>query len=151
MLDRVVYDKNDEDEKKMGIKAVTINEHYFTGHFSDLHIMPRVLQVEALTQLASILLIEREDTSIFSSYEMSAYQGPVFLLDSLGDVKWGEWVVPGDTLVMEVELSSISKKKKNKESNVEFKAKATAYVNGKMAVHIKEMTFERKEWINNVV
>jgi 3-hydroxyacyl-[acyl-carrier-protein] dehydratase len=44
----------------VGIKSVTLNEPHFTGHFPDRPIMPGVLQVEALTQLAGIVCLQME-------------------------------------------------------------------------------------------
>lgn len=47
-------------QRAVGIKSVTLNEPHFTGHFPDRPIMPGVLQVEALAQLAGIVCLQME-------------------------------------------------------------------------------------------
>jgi UDP-3-O-[3-hydroxymyristoyl] N-acetylglucosamine deacetylase/3-hydroxyacyl-[acyl-carrier-protein] dehydratase len=76
-----------------GVKNVTVNEDYFQGHFPGLPIMPGVLQLEAIAQVAGILLLKKTDRAGQPAYFMSAE-----------DVKWRKPVRPGDVLVIEVEL-----------------------------------------------
>src|SRR3954471_19449958 len=76
----------------VGIKQVTINEPFFSGHFPGAPVMPGVLQIEALAQLGAILVLrefEDRDNKIpfFSAIEKAKFRRPV---------------VPGDTLVLEV-------------------------------------------------
>ena len=76
----------------VGIKQVTINEHFFQGHFPDAPVMPGVLQIEAMAQVGAILALrEFADRSnkipFFSGIERARFRRPV---------------VPGDTLVLEV-------------------------------------------------
>ena len=104
---------------------MTNNEPHFTGHFPDRPIMPGVLQVEALAQLAGVVCLQME----------GAEPGAVFFFAGVDGVKWKKPVVPGDTLVMEVEIIKWRAK---------FgiaKATGRAYVDGEMAVELKEMTF----------
>lgn len=77
-----------------GMKSVTINEFFFQGHFPDHPIMPGVLQLEAIAQVAGILMMKRPENAGQIAYFMSAE-----------DVKWRKPVVPGDVLVIEVELT----------------------------------------------
>ena len=77
-----------------GMKSVTINEFFFQGHFPDHRIMPGVLQLEAIAQVAGILMMKRPENAGQIAYFMSAE-----------DVKWRKPVVPGDVLVIEVELT----------------------------------------------
>jgi UDP-3-O-[3-hydroxymyristoyl] N-acetylglucosamine deacetylase/3-hydroxyacyl-[acyl-carrier-protein] dehydratase len=79
-----------------GMKNVTMNEDFFRGHFPGHPIMPGVLQLEALAQVAGILLLKRIEAVNMIAYFMSAEE-----------VKWRKPVGPGDTLVMEVELTKI--------------------------------------------
>lgn len=76
----------------VGIKQVTINEPFFTGHFPGAPVMPGVLQIEALAQVGAILALrEFEDREsripFFSGIEKARFRKPV---------------VPGDTLELEV-------------------------------------------------
>ena len=76
----------------VGIKQVTINEHFFQGHFPEMPVMPGVLQIEALAQVGAILVLrEFEDRAnkipFFSGIEKARFRRPV---------------VPGDTLTLEV-------------------------------------------------
>jgi UDP-3-O-[3-hydroxymyristoyl] N-acetylglucosamine deacetylase/3-hydroxyacyl-[acyl-carrier-protein] dehydratase len=80
--------------KVVGQKAVTINEPFFPGHFPGHPVMPGVLQVEAMAQVASILLFKNTGVGGKIGYFMSADK-----------VKWRKPVLPGDTLIIEVELT----------------------------------------------
>ena len=91
MVDRILkIDGN----KITGIKNVTINESYFQGHFPGHPIMPGVLQLEAMAQVAGVLLLKLIAAANQVAYFMSAE-----------DVKWRKPVFPGDVLVVEVELT----------------------------------------------
>ena len=91
MIDRVT---KVEGNKVFAVKNVTMNEHYFQGHFPGHPIMPGVLQLEAIAQAAGILMMKQAENAGQLAYFMSAE-----------DVKWRKPVVPGDTLVIEVELT----------------------------------------------
>lgn len=75
------------------IKNVTINEPFFQGHFPGHPIMPGVLQLEAMAQAAGLLMMKFEGTGRQLAYFMAAE-----------DVKWRKPVLPGDVLVIEIEL-----------------------------------------------
>ena len=84
----------------VGIKQVTINEHFFAGHFPEAAVMPGVLQIEALAQVGAILALRefpnREDKiPLFSGIENARFRRPV---------------VPGDTLTLEVTALRIGTK-----------------------------------------
>jgi len=123
LVDKVV--EYEEGKRAVGIKSVTLNEPHFTGHFPDRPIMPGVLQVEALAQLAGIVCLQME----------GAEPGAVFFFAGVDGVKWKKPVVPGDTLVMEVEI-----KKWNKRFGIAT-AEGRAYVDGEVAVEVDEMKF----------
>lgn len=76
------------------IKAVSIGEPYFQGHFPGYPLMPGVLQLEAIAQAAGLLMLKRMENAGQLAYFMSAE-----------DVKWRKPVRPGDILVIEVELT----------------------------------------------
>jgi UDP-3-O-[3-hydroxymyristoyl] N-acetylglucosamine deacetylase / 3-hydroxyacyl-[acyl-carrier-protein] dehydratase len=91
MVDRILsFDGND---KCVGAKQVTINEPFFQGHFPGHPVMPGVLQVEAMAQVASILLRKQFTETSGIGYFLSA-----------DDVKFRKPVVPGDMLIVEAEL-----------------------------------------------
>ena len=79
-----------------GIKNVSINESYFQGHFPGHPVMPGVLQLEAIAQVAGMALLKTVEDAGKIAYFMSAE-----------DVKWRKPVHPGDVLVIEVELTKI--------------------------------------------
>jgi len=82
--------------RAVGIKNVTYNEPFFQGHFPDQPIMPGVLQIEAMAQLAGALLMRKSEN-----------QGKVAVLLSLDGVKLRKSVVPGDQLRIEVETLKV--------------------------------------------
>ena len=92
MVDRII---GFEGENKItGIKSITINEPFFQGHFPGHPVMPGVMQVEAMAQVASILLFKLTKTSSRVGYFMSADQ-----------VKFRKPVFPGDTIFIHAELT----------------------------------------------
>jgi UDP-3-O-[3-hydroxymyristoyl] N-acetylglucosamine deacetylase/3-hydroxyacyl-[acyl-carrier-protein] dehydratase len=80
----------------VGVKNVTINEPYFQGHFPGHPIMPGVLQLEAMAQVAGILMLKRAENAGQIAYFMAAE-----------NVKWRKPVVPGDVLVIEIEMTRV--------------------------------------------
>jgi len=80
--------------KITAVKNVSVNEPYFLGHFPNHPIMPGVLQLEAIAQVAGILMLRQADNFGKLAYFMSAES-----------VKWRKPVRPGDSLVIEVELT----------------------------------------------
>jgi UDP-3-O-[3-hydroxymyristoyl] N-acetylglucosamine deacetylase/3-hydroxyacyl-[acyl-carrier-protein] dehydratase len=91
MVDRIV--RFEGDMKIVGMKAVTINEPFFQGHFPGHPVMPGVLQVEAMAQAASILLFKLTGSSSRVGYFMSA-----------DGIKFRKPVFPGDTLFIHAEV-----------------------------------------------
>ena len=91
MVDRIT---KVEGTKITGLKNVTINEPFFQGHFPGHPIMPGVLQLEAIAQVAGILMMRRAENYGKIAYFMSAEE-----------VKWRKPVRPGDTLMIEVEIT----------------------------------------------
>lgn len=98
LVDKIV--QLDFDKKVVGVKSVSINEPFFQGHFPGQPIMPGVLILEAIAQTGGILLLN----SIFNPEEKL-----VFFMQ-INNAKFRKTVVPGDQIVMEVEISN---KKKN--------------------------------------
>jgi UDP-3-O-[3-hydroxymyristoyl] N-acetylglucosamine deacetylase/3-hydroxyacyl-[acyl-carrier-protein] dehydratase len=91
MVDRVTrVDGN----RMIAVKNVSMNEPYFQGHFPGHPIMPGVLQLEAMAQVAGLLMLRIAENAGQIAYFMAAEQ-----------VKWRKPVVPGDVLVIEVEMT----------------------------------------------
>ncbi len=90
-VDRVVH--LERGKKIVGIKNVTMNENFFTGHFPTRPVMPGVLMVEALAQVGGILVLTNPD-----------HRGKVALFMAVDKVKFRKLVVPGEQLTLEVEL-----------------------------------------------
>lgn len=83
-------------ESATGIKNVTFNEPHFTGHFPNQPVMPGVLIIEAMAQTAAILVGKTLD---LVDKNMSVY----FM--AIDNVKFRRMVVPGDQLVMNVQVT----------------------------------------------
>lgn len=78
----------------VGVKNITTNEPFFTGHFPQEPVMPGVLQVEAMAQTGGLLVLSSiDDPERYSTYFMK-----------IDGVKFRQKVVPGDTLILRLEL-----------------------------------------------
>jgi 3-hydroxyacyl-[acyl-carrier-protein] dehydratase len=87
-------------ERAVGIKNVTFNEPHFQGHFPGRPIMPGVLIVEAMAQVGGIVLTQLPDIP----------EG-LFMFAGIDKVRFRRPVVPGDQLVMSVELLSVKRRR----------------------------------------
>jgi UDP-3-O-[3-hydroxymyristoyl] N-acetylglucosamine deacetylase/3-hydroxyacyl-[acyl-carrier-protein] dehydratase len=94
MVDAIV--KIEGETKIVGLKNITINEPYFQGHFPGHPIMPGVLQLEAIAQVAGVLMLRASENAGKVAYFMSA-----------NNVKWRKPVRPGDQLLIEVEMGKL--------------------------------------------
>ncbi|YAI81647.1 MAG: 3-hydroxyacyl-ACP dehydratase FabZ [cyanobacterium endosymbiont of Rhopalodia sterrenbergii] len=80
-------------EKAVGIKNVTINEQFFTGHIPARPIMPGVLIIESMAQVGGVILTL-----------LPGMKGQFFAFAGIDKVRFRLPVIPGDQLVMTVEL-----------------------------------------------
>jgi 3-hydroxyacyl-[acyl-carrier-protein] dehydratase len=91
------------EESIVGIKNVTVNEPFFTGHFPEFPIMPGVLIVESMAQVAGVLVLS----------SIPDRRNKLVLLASVEQAKFRRPVVPGDQLRIEMTVtkrkSSIAK------------------------------------------
>ena len=99
----------------VGVKNVTLNEEFFQGHFPGTPIMPGVLMLEALSQLAAVLLMHRDDAAPDARVS----------LRGVNDMKLRRQVSPGDRLRLEITLG------RRRSSLV--RAQAAAYVGDQLA------------------
>lgn len=91
MVDRILGFEGDT--KCIGQKNLSMNELFFQGHFPGHPVMPGVLQLEAMAQVASILMLRIPEN-----------MGKIGYFMSCDKVKWRKPVVPGDVLIIETEL-----------------------------------------------
>src|ERR1700690_2311052 len=83
-----------EAERVVGIKNVTVNEPYFAGHFPDYPVMPGVLIIEAMAQVAGVLVLSG----------IPDRKSKLVLLAGVDGAKFRKPVRPGDQLRMEMKI-----------------------------------------------
>lgn len=121
MVDRVT---ELAENRIVGLKNVTYNEPHFPGHFPQAPIMPGVLQVEALAQLAGLylpltepeIMKEADKMGLFSKVDKCTFESPV---------------TPGDQLVLAITITEIDRDKKGSPKRVA--AHGEASVDGKIS------------------
>lgn len=91
LVDRII---ELEEERIVGIKNVTLNEPFFQGHFPGFAVMPGVLIVEAMAQVAGVLVLKSID----------GRANTIVLLASIEQAKFRRPVVPGDQLRIEMKV-----------------------------------------------
>lgn len=99
----LLVDKIIELEPKVrivGVKQVTVNEHFFQGHFPETPVMPGVLQIEALAQVGAILALR----------EFADRSQKIPFFTGIEKARFRKAVVPGDTLILEVTALRIGNK-----------------------------------------
>lgn len=102
-------------KKAVGIKNVTFNEPQFQGHFPGRSLMPGVLIIEAMAQVGGIVMTQMPDS-----------KGGLFVFAGIDKVRFRRQVVPGDQLVMTVELLWVKQRRFGK-------MQGRAEVNGQIA------------------
>jgi beta-hydroxyacyl-ACP dehydratase FabZ len=98
-----------EPDRIVGIKNVTVNEPFFTGHFPEFPVMPGVLIIEAMAQVAGVLVLK----------EIENRKEKLVLLASVDQAKFRRPVLPGDQLRIEMKMV------KKKASVVKMRGHAT--------------------------
>ena len=92
LVDRIIEVGED---RIVGLKNVTANEPFFVGHFPDFPVMPGVLVVEAMAQVAGVLVLKA----------IQNRKDRLVLLASVEEAKFRKPVVPGDQLRIEMTLT----------------------------------------------
>ncbi|MBW4561360.1 MAG: 3-hydroxyacyl-ACP dehydratase FabZ [Mojavia pulchra JT2-VF2] len=80
-------------KRAVGVKNVTVNEPHFQGHFPERPLMPGVLIVEAMAQVGGVVMTQ-----------LPEFEGGLFVFVGIDKVRFRRQVVPGDQLIMTVEL-----------------------------------------------
>jgi UDP-N-acetylglucosamine acyltransferase len=106
VLDRLCYrfpsllvdaiTEHDAGKRLVAVKNVTVNEEFFQGHFPGVPLMPGVLMLESLSQVAAILLLQREEAPPNARVYLRGVNG----------AKFRRQVVPGDQLRLEITLGA---------------------------------------------
>jgi beta-hydroxyacyl-ACP dehydratase FabZ len=109
-----------EENKIVGVKNVTINEPFFQGHFPGHPIMPGVLIIEAMAQTGGVLIFSKEEN-----------KGEIPLFAAIDKAKFKKPVYPGDQLIIKVEILKMLRGV--------AKAKAEAYVDGNLVAEAELM------------
>lgn len=109
-------------EKAVGLKNITFNEPYFPGHIPGKPLMPGVLQIESMAQVGGTILMQ-----------IPELEGKFFAFAGIDKARFRRPVVPGDQLIMTVELLALK-------SNRIAKMQGKGEVDGKLAVQA-EMLF----------
>ena len=110
-----------EPERVVGIKNVTSNEPFFTGHFPDFPVMPGVLIIEAMAQTAGVLVLK----------SIPDRHSKLVLLVAVENARFRKPVVPGDVLRMEMKVI--------KRKATVAKMAGVATVNGAVAAEVEVM------------
>lgn len=103
-------------EQAIGLKNVSLNEPFFQGHFPNNPIMPGVLIIEAMAQVGG-----------FISAQMPDVEAGLFVFAGVDKVRFRRPVIPGDQLIMTVQLLWVKQKRFGK-------MQAKTEVNGELAV-----------------
>lgn len=120
LVDRIL--ELDLGEQAVGLKNVTINEPFFQGHFPIDPIMPGVLILESMAQVGGILAYLTDQDK---------FEGDLVYFAGLDKVRFRRKVVPGDQLIVKVEIV----KRKGKI----YKFTAKAYVDEQLAAEANLM------------
>jgi 3-hydroxyacyl-[acyl-carrier-protein] dehydratase len=94
LVDRIM--ELEEGKRAVGMKNVTINEAFFTGHFPQYPVMPGVLIVEALAQVSAIIMLTK-----------AGNEGRLGLLAGIDHCRFKKQVKPGDQLRLEVDITRV--------------------------------------------
>ena len=92
LVDAVV--EHESGSRIVAVKNVTVSEEYFQGHFPGVPLMPGVMMIESMVQVATLLLLEDQDGT----------QNARALLRGVNNAKFRRQVLPGDRLRLEVTL-----------------------------------------------
>lgn len=126
LIDRVLEYK--EGERLVALKNVTMNEHFFQGHFPHRPVMPGVLILEALAQATGILAFKTNGTL--------PRNNSLYYFVGIDNARFKQPVEPGDQLILEVNLM--------KKKGSIWKFSAEAKVDGRVVTSAELMCAEKE-------
>ena len=94
LIDRVLEMAVDPEKRLIGVKNISVNEPFFSGHFPGNPIMPGVLMIEAMAQAAGMLA--------HLDAEIEGKEGELYYLIKVDNARFTQVVVPGDQLILDV-------------------------------------------------
>jgi len=109
-------------ERIVALKNVTVNENFFNGHFPSKPVMPGVLIIECMAQVAGLVMLTEE-----------AHQGKIPYFTGIDNARFRKPVIPGDQIIIEVDVIRIK-------GNV-GRVKAIAKVDNQIATEAELMFF----------
>lgn len=131
LIDRILeYQKG---KYAIGSKDVTMSEDFLADHFPRFPVMPGVLQLEAISQLASWLVFVSKDFKVKGT------------LSGLGNIKFRDLVRPGDQLIIEVTFESMDSEGVTFKANAKVKDKLKTTVNSGRLRYIEVEQLENPE------
>ena len=94
LIDRVLEMAVEPEKRLIGVKNISVNEPFFSGHFPGNPIMPGVLMIEAMAQAAGMLA--------HLDAEIEGKKGELYYLIKVDNARFTQVVVPGDQLILDV-------------------------------------------------
>ncbi|MBO5760736.1 MAG: hypothetical protein J6S53_04250 [Lentisphaeria bacterium] len=125
LLDKVLIES---ETKAWGMKGLSMGENFFMGHFPNQPIFPGVLQLEATAQLAEVLVWKKLDPE---------RKGDIFL-KSLRRVKFRKPNLPGDRILIELEITSITDDTAEFTANISNSSGIATNLSGSLGVRARE-------------
>ena len=102
LIDRVLEMAVEPEKRLIGVKNISVNEPFFSGHFPGNPIMPGVLMIEAMAQAAGMLA--------HLDAEIDGKKGELYYLVKIDNARFTQVVVPGDQLILDVVQKRIKRR-----------------------------------------
>ena len=102
LIDRVLEMAIEPEKRLIGVKNISVNEPFFSGHFPGNPIMPGVLMIEAMAQAAGMLA--------HLDAEIDGKKGELYYLVKIDNARFKQVVVPGDQLILDVVQKRIKRR-----------------------------------------
>ena len=102
LIDRVLEMAVEPEKRLIGVKNISVNEPFFSGHFPGNPIMPGVLMIEAMAQAAGMLA--------HLDAEIDGKKGELYYLVKIDNARFKQIVLPGDQLILDVVQKRIKRR-----------------------------------------